>query len=76
VTVTGTGFVSGQTTIRFGAAKAATMVNCVSWDVNNPSATTTCTVTSPAHSAETVNVRAIVNKAISPKVAADRYTFS
>jgi len=75
VTITGTGFVSGHTTIKFGAAKA-TAVNCTSWNVSNPTVATTCTVTSPAHRAETVNVRATVNKVTSPHTPADRYTFS
>jgi pimeloyl-ACP methyl ester carboxylesterase len=75
VTITGTGFVSGQTMIKFGTRKA-TAVSCVSWDVANPAAETTCTVSSPAHGAETVNVRATVNKATSPKTAGDRYTYA
>ena len=75
VTVTGTGFVSGQTTIKFGMRKA-TAVSCVSWDVANPAAETTCTVTSPAHGAETVDVRAVVNKATSPKTSGDQYTYA
>src|SRR5207244_6498848 len=75
VTISGTGFLSGQTTIKFGTKKA-TAVSCTSWDVTHPAVETTCTVTSPSHSAETVNVRATVSKAISATTPADRYTYS
>jgi hypothetical protein len=75
VTVTGTGFISGQTTIKFGARKA-TSVSCASWDVANPTLETTCTVTAPMHSAGTVDVRGTVNKATTPRTPADRYTYA
>jgi len=74
VTITGTGFVSAATTVKFGRVKARS-VNCTSWDVANPAVETTCTVTSPAHMAATVNVRATVNKTTSPNTAADQYTY-
>jgi hypothetical protein len=68
VTVTGTGFAlgSGATLIKFGTKKA-TSVNCTS--------TTTCTVVSPPHEVGKVDVRATVNKVISPKTAADQFTY-
>jgi hypothetical protein len=75
VTVRGAGFVSGQTTIKFGTRRA-TAVSCVSWDVANPTAETTCTVTAPAHGAGTVDVRAMINKATSAKTSGDRYTYA
>jgi len=69
VTVTGTGFALGSTatTFRFGLAKA-TEVNCTS--------STSCTMTSPAGSAGTVNVVATVNKVKSPVNPGDGYTYS
>ena len=52
VTVTGAGFYEGKkgTKFKFGSTRAAS-VNCTS--------TTSCTVTAPAHAAETVDVRAL-----------------
>jgi hypothetical protein len=69
VTVTGAGFALGATatTFKFGKTKA-TAVNCTS--------STTCTMTSPKHVAETVDVTATVAKAVSLTSAADRYTYS
>jgi hypothetical protein len=68
VTVSGAGFALGSsaTSFKFGNAKA-TAVDC--------SSSTSCTVTSPAHAAGTVDVRASVNKLTSAKAAADRYTY-
>jgi hypothetical protein len=74
VTVTGAGFVSGATTIAFGGSKAKS-VTCTSWDPAQPSVETTCTVSTPAHRAETVNVRATVNKAKSPASGSANYTY-
>ena len=69
VTVTGTGFgVAAKATIfKFGKANG-TSVNCTS--------TTQCTVVSPANAAGKVDVKATVNKAISPKSPADQFTYS
>jgi hypothetical protein len=69
VTVTGTGFAIGKTAtvLKFGTTKG-TAVNCGS--------TTSCTVTSPAHVAGTVDVRATVNKVTSPKAVADQFSYS
>jgi hypothetical protein len=69
VTVSGIGFAVGTsgTTFKFGGA-AATSVNCAT--------TTACTVVSPAHSAGKVDVRATVNKAPSPPVAADKFSYT
>jgi hypothetical protein len=75
VTITGTGFVSAHTTIKFGTRKAI-VVSCSSWDPSNPSVESTCTVSSPPHAAETVDVRATVNGVSSAKTARDRYTYS
>jgi len=67
VTVTGTGFALGSaTTFKFGTTKA-TSVSCTT--------TTSCTMLSPAHVAGTVDVLALVNKATSPKNAADKFTY-
>jgi hypothetical protein len=68
VTVTGAGFAVGSsaTSFKFGTAKAIA-VNC--------SSSTSCTVTSPAHTAGTVDVKATVSKLSSPKAVADRYTY-
>jgi Secretory lipase/IPT/TIG domain len=74
VTITGTGFVSGQTTIKFG--RKALSVDCTSWNVASPSAETICTAITPQHTAGTVDVRATVNKVTSVKTAPDRYTYS
>jgi hypothetical protein len=69
VTVTGTGFALGTTatTFKFGTARAAA-VDCTS--------STTCTMTSPAGVAGTVNVTALVSKAVSPVTTAARFTYS
>jgi alpha-tubulin suppressor-like RCC1 family protein len=70
VTVTGAGFAIGTTAtvLKFGTTKAK-VVNCTS--------TTMCVVTAPAHSAGTVDVKATVNKASSPKtVPPDQFTYS
>jgi alpha-tubulin suppressor-like RCC1 family protein len=70
VTVTGTGFGLGATTIfKFGTA-LGTAVNCTS--------TTRCTVVSPARKTiGPVDVHAVVSKATSPKSQpADQFTYS
>jgi phosphodiesterase/alkaline phosphatase D-like protein len=69
VTVTGSGFALGTTgtTFRFGTTRA-TSVNCTS--------TTQCAVATPAHASGIVDVVATVTRVASPKVAADRYTYS
>ena len=68
MTVTGNGFALGTgTVIKFGTL-FATGVNCTS--------TQSCTATSPAHKAGTVDVRAVVVKATSPKAPpGDQFTF-
>jgi alpha-tubulin suppressor-like RCC1 family protein len=69
VTITGAGFALGTTatTVKFGTAKA-TSVNCTS--------ATSCTVVAPAHAVGAVDVRATVNKVISPKSRpADEFTY-
>jgi len=67
VTVTGSGFALGSTTVfKFATAKA-TAVNC--------SSSTTCTMLSPPHAAATVNVKATVNAIASPKSSGDQFTF-
>jgi IPT/TIG domain len=69
VTVKGTGFVPGTTatSFKFGTTLAAT-VSCGS--------STRCTVLAPAHAAGTVDVKAIVDKASSPKNRpADQFTY-
>ncbi len=70
VTVTGSGFATGTTATRFRfGTTLATSVNCAS--------TTTCTVTSPAHPAGTVDVKAIVNHVASPRNRpADQFTYN
>jgi hypothetical protein len=70
VTITGTGFALGSaaTSFLFGSTKAAS-VNCTT--------TTECTVTSPAHTAGKVDVKATVNKVSSPKnPPSDQFTYS
>jgi hypothetical protein len=69
VTITGSGFVTakGATTFKFGTAKA-TEVEC--------SSSTSCTATAPAHAAGTVDVKATVNKASSPKNIGDHFTYA
>jgi IPT/TIG domain len=68
VTVTGTGFALGTraTMFRFGSARAAS-VDC--------SSTTNCTVTTRAHEAGRVNLKAIVSGIESPKSLADEFTY-
>jgi alpha-tubulin suppressor-like RCC1 family protein len=68
VTVTGTGFALGTTATSFKfATRKATAVNCVS--------STSCTLRTPAGTAGTVNVTAVVNKATSPLSAGDQFTY-
>jgi hypothetical protein len=69
VTVSGSGFTTGGagTIFKFGSAKA-TSVNC--------SSSTECTMHSPPHTAGTVDVTAVVNRSVSAKSAADRFTFT
>jgi streptogramin lyase len=69
VTIKGSGFGLGTkaTVLKFGTAKGLS-VNCGS--------STECTAVTPAHAAGTVDVTATVNKVNSPKVAADRFTYS
>ena len=68
VTVSGTGFGLGSeaTLFKFGKTTATT-VNCTS--------STSCTVTVPPHSAEIVNVKAVVNGQGSRPTQADQYTY-
>jgi hypothetical protein len=74
VTVTGTGFVKGATTVAFGTT-AATSVSCSSWNPALPKTETTCSVLAPAHEAGKVHVTATVNNVSSPKVSADQFTY-
>jgi hypothetical protein len=67
VTVTGSGFVPGATTLRFGTT-AGKEVSCTTSEA--------CTVTTPKHEAGTVDVVAVVNKVASPKTSADHFTFT
>jgi hypothetical protein len=69
VTVSGTGFALGTTAtiLKFGSTNG-TNVSC--------SSTTTCNVVAPAHEIGTVDVKATVNKASSPKTSADRFTYN
>jgi hypothetical protein len=66
VTVTGTGF-TGATQVLFGNT-AGTHLTVVS--------STTVTITSPAHSAELVNIHVITPAGNSAVVAADQYTYT
>jgi hypothetical protein len=69
VTVTGSGFALGSTatTFKFGTKKP-TAVSCTS--------STTCTMLSPpGTAATTVDVTATVNKAVSLKTAADKFSY-
>lgn len=75
ITVTGTGFVPGNAATQFklgskqqGGIIKATSVSCSSGGE--------CTLSAPAHPAGIVDVKAIVNKAASAKVSADRLTYS
>jgi len=69
VTVSGSGFALGATAtkVKFGAT-ASKAVNCTS--------STQCTAASPKHEPGTVHVTATVNKARSPKTAADQFTYN
>jgi hypothetical protein len=70
VTISGTGFGLGATAtvFKFGTT-VAKPVSCTS--------STTCAVTTPAHAAGTVEVKATVNKASSAKnVPGDQYTYN
>jgi hypothetical protein len=68
VTVTGTGFAPGTSATSFKfALTAATSVNC--------SSLTQCTVLSPSHKAGIVDVRATVSGVLTPKTAADQFTY-
>ena len=66
VTITGTGFIVGATTIAFGSS-AGTSVSC--------SSTTSCTATSPAESAGTVDITATNAGGTSSTSSADQFTF-
>jgi len=66
VTITGTGFVVGSTTAAFGLT-AETSVSC--------STTTTCTATSPAGVAGTVDVTVTTVGGTSATSAADQFTY-
>lgn len=69
VTVKGTGFGVGQTATKFKFdGTLGTAVNCAS--------STQCTVTSSTGAVGTVDVKATVNKAVSPKVTGDQFTYS
>jgi YVTN family beta-propeller protein len=63
VTVTGTGFVAGATTVDFGA-NAGTGLSCT---------TTSCTVTSPSHLAGPVNITAVTAGGTSSATATFTY---
>ncbi len=70
VKVDGAGFATGTslTAFKFGAT-SGTSVDC--------SSSTECTIVSPAHAVGTVDVRATVNKVVSPKNApADQFSYS
>jgi hypothetical protein len=69
VTVGGTGFAlgAGATTFKLGTIPV-TSVNCT--------AITSCTIVLPAHKAGSLDLRATVEKVISPKVPADLFTYS
>jgi hypothetical protein len=66
VTITGTGFSTTASTVNFGTV-AATAVTC--------SSTTTCSATSPAGTAGTVDVTVIVGGQTSPTGTADQFTY-
>jgi IPT/TIG domain/PKD domain len=69
VTVSGTGFAlaAGATAFKLGTIPV-TSVNCGS--------TTSCTIVVPAHKAGSLDLRATVEKVVSPKVPADLFTYS
>jgi hypothetical protein len=66
VTITGTGFVVGSTTAKFGTL-AASALSC--------SSSTSCSATSPAESAGLVNVSVATVGGTSSAVAADQFTY-
>jgi len=66
VTITGTNFVVGSTTAKFGTV-AGTSVSC--------STTTTCTATSPAETAGTVDLTVTTSGGTSTAVSADHFTY-
>jgi hypothetical protein len=69
VTVTGTGFAlgAGATAFKLGTIPV-TSVNCTS--------ITSCKIVVPAHKAGSLDLRATVEKLVSPKVPADVFTYS
>lgn len=68
VTITGSGFLPGATSVNFGSLVAAG-VNCAS--------TTTCTVNTPTSGvAATVDVRVVVGGQLSPITPADQFTYN
>lgn len=69
VTVTGTGFALGTaaSVFKFGTTKPKS-VNCT--------ASTECTIVSPAHAAGSVEVKVTVNKVPDPKTGVATFTFS
>jgi hypothetical protein len=66
VSITGTGFVVGSTSAKFGTVAAAS-VSCTS--------TTSCTATSPAESAGVANLSVSTPGGTSSTVAADQFTY-
>ena len=66
VTITGTNFVVGSTTAKFGTV-AGTSVSC--------STTTTCTATSPTETAGTVDLLVTTSGGTSTAVSADHFTY-
>ena len=67
ITVHGTSFRPGKTTVKFGTIKGSTV------KVTSP---TTLTVVAPAHTAGSVNVRVITPNGVSPITSHDTYTFT
>ena len=68
VTITGTGFAPGATTVEFGTKEAGS-VSC--------SSSTTCTAVSPAHkAASAVDVHVVVGGKHSPATPGDEFTYS
>jgi hypothetical protein len=74
VTITGTGFLSGLTTVKFGMA-IATVTECTSWNPLEPAVETACTVITPPHAAGKVGVKVTVNKASSAGGVASKFTY-
>jgi len=66
VTITGTGFVVGSTSVKFGTV-AGTSVSCAS--------ITSCTATSPAQGAGMVNLRVTTPGGTNTPVPADQFTY-